>query len=918
MIGYPSEIRFKFSWRSYQARVLSELEEHLDDNRLHVVAAPGSGKTVLGLEVIRRLNRPTLILSPTITIRNQWIDRFVNLFLPDGSKKPDWITTDIRNPKFLTVTTYQALHSVYSGIIDTEERDEGFDEELNELSLEEDEKIDIKDKNKINIIEVLQEIGIKTIVVDEAHHLRTEWWKSLIAVIDKLGKVRVVSLTATPPLDVSPVEWRKYIELCGPIDAEITVPELVLKNNLCPHQDYVYLSLPSKEEGRRIQDFRNNVELFFKDLIKNQEFVSALIEHSWIKSPEDHVERILSSPDYFSSIAIFFNHIGSEVPENFFKVMGISRKRIPKLTFEWMEILLTGCIYNDRDNFIQFEDTIKEIQRYLSRIGAIERKKVYLQKTKRINKILASSITKLDSIISIVKLESSALKSDLRMVILTDFIRKSELPKEPSDIKPLNRIGVVPIFEKLRRQNLHDIKLGILSGTLVVIPKSSLEQFRDILGKSDIDEEKLKIKPLECDLNYCLVDIQGQDKQKIVRLITKLFSDGGITVLVGTKSLLGEGWDAPSINTLILASFVGSYMLSNQMRGRAIRTQPDNPDKTANIWHLVCIEQRKPEDFNKMLGLSYYPELAELYRKDAGEDFDMLKRRFKAFVGVSFKEPIIENGINRLNLGESTYDRDKIYKINIEMGNKSLSRNALRKLWDEALQRGKEGMRVVEEISADSLTFPTHLIYNKTIKAVLLEGVSAICAIFLIFLGSPYAILFLITSIGALPGFFKAIWSYFKYGSVASCIRQIAEALLKSLAFYNIIKTDITKLGTVAEIDKKGIVTCSMKGGTAYEKSLFLNSLEEILDPIENPRYLIIRKSWFGIIERNEYYNVPQVLARKKKYAEYFSKMWKKYVGPTKLIYTRTMEGRKILLKARANSFSTSIQKKAERRSCWK
>ena len=32
------------------------------------------------------------------------------------------------------------------------------------------------------------------------------------------------------------------------------------------------------------------------------------------------------------------------------------------------------------------------------------------------------------------------------------------------------------------------------------------------------------------------------------------------TPLVGTQALLGEGWDAPSVNTLVLASYVGSYM----------------------------------------------------------------------------------------------------------------------------------------------------------------------------------------------------------------------------------------------------------------------------------------------------------------------------------------------------------------------
>ena len=47
----------------------------------------------------------------------------------------------------------------------------------------------------------------------------------------------IVALTATPPYDVSPFEWQPYEELCGPVDAEVSVPELVLEGDLCPHQD---------------------------------------------------------------------------------------------------------------------------------------------------------------------------------------------------------------------------------------------------------------------------------------------------------------------------------------------------------------------------------------------------------------------------------------------------------------------------------------------------------------------------------------------------------------------------------------------------------------------------------------------------------------------------------------------------------
>ena len=60
------------------------MERHLDDDRLHVVAAPGAGKTTLSLEVFRRLGKPALVLTPTLTIRDQWLLRLRD-FLPESS-----------------------------------------------------------------------------------------------------------------------------------------------------------------------------------------------------------------------------------------------------------------------------------------------------------------------------------------------------------------------------------------------------------------------------------------------------------------------------------------------------------------------------------------------------------------------------------------------------------------------------------------------------------------------------------------------------------------------------------------------------------------------------------------------------------------------------------------------------------------
>ena len=53
------------------------------DGHIHLVAAPGSGKTTLGIEFIRRNSNPALILVPTVTIRQQWVDRIREAFLDD-------------------------------------------------------------------------------------------------------------------------------------------------------------------------------------------------------------------------------------------------------------------------------------------------------------------------------------------------------------------------------------------------------------------------------------------------------------------------------------------------------------------------------------------------------------------------------------------------------------------------------------------------------------------------------------------------------------------------------------------------------------------------------------------------------------------------------------------------------------------
>jgi len=208
---------FRKEWRVYQSRLLGHLDRYLDNKRLHLVAAPGSGKTVIGLEVIRRLNQPTLVLAPTITIRDQWVDRLVDLFLPPGVGRPAWVSTQLKKPALLTVATYQALHAIYSGEPEEQMPTDSDDNAASKSHFEmhaNGEDTNHISEGHVPIPEFLTEANFRALVLDEAHHLRTEWWRTLTSLAEQLQTPTIVALTATPPYDVSPFEWQRYEELC--------------------------------------------------------------------------------------------------------------------------------------------------------------------------------------------------------------------------------------------------------------------------------------------------------------------------------------------------------------------------------------------------------------------------------------------------------------------------------------------------------------------------------------------------------------------------------------------------------------------------------------------------------------------------------------------------------------------------------
>jgi hypothetical protein len=315
----------------------------------------------------------------------------------------------------------------------------------------------------------------------------------------------------------------------------------------------------------------------------------------------------------------------------------------------------------------------------------------------------------------------------------------------------------------------------------------------------------------------------------------------------------------------------------------------------------------------------------------SGEDLETLTRRFKSFVGVSFTTGQIQSGLGRLGLGKAPFDRARIEHINGIMTEKSRDRARLAVEWQRALDSA-EGHGMTEQVAAAQLVLPRDFVFTRTILALLWQGWFWGLFTFSLVMRSAEGnagrltlkgLLFLtavasaLAALAAMPRLLKALWLFLRHAPVASSMKQIGKALLRSLSHAELIETSRWRLKLVAQRRDYGFVSCSLKGGTTRERSLFLEALQEILSPIENPRYLLVRKTPLGPLLRQDYHAVPKALGRKKDLAEHFARMWSKFVGPVELVYTRSEEGRKLLLRARARAMSAGFQSRTERIRSW-
>ena len=894
-------LKFIHPWRPEQEKVLSRLDTYMDDKRVHIVAAPGAGKTVLGLEVFNRLDLKTLVLSPTVLVKDQWLDR-LRSFVSDG-QMPTWISTSLSEPGYFTSTTYQALYS--------------FDKQFKKKQFRKKNAEDVSETTT-DLAQWFKSQNFGLIILDEAHHLKASWWAVLYGLVKEHKDLIVVSLTATPPYDSNSTEWSRYKRLCGPVDEEISIPELVKSRSLCPHQDYIWLVKTDQKNIQSLERYEHKLARFLADLSTHEELNYLLQLHDFLsEGVSDRVSEreVLAHLDMVVALLQLFKHWGKPLPDYLMTMLDIDFDDLQALTVQTWETLLDGFLLGEHFPQAEAVDEFREtLSSLLKGRHYLKFNRVRFDNTQSKLEAFNKTEERISACLDITKIEIENRQSLLRMVILADYIRDEELSLS-LDAKSIST-GAYPIFHHLVHHLEKEMieKTALLTGRLCILPLCLLEKLLDLMPTN----VNLATKPFSEHKDFIVC---GGATSELSSAYTQLLKQGELHIIVGTRALLGEGWDAPFLNALVMATQTKAYVATNQLRGRVMRIDPEDDFKTASVWHIVATA---PEQ--RLNGLI----------------FESLQRRFRTFAGLHAYDLKIESGTDRLALRPEETNRllgisdETLAKsgatVNMNLNNTNVieKNNVMMKTrladdlfnlqarWQNALSKATQQVFQVglhhkvnensERYSLDRLTQSLNALIEQKVNRYRytswgIMGVGTVSSIALLIAGQwTYAAAIALSLTGAVSSTSIKLRRQKKKVTTRVIGQKLARVVLLSLHAKGVMKTELQTerleaLINVAYVDE-GILRFSLNDYSRQENESFLEAINEFLQPLENPRYLL------ALVENptvQDLYPVPKIIGNNKKDAEHFLKEWQTVFPQFKkatVLTTKSHLGEKSLLRA--------------------
>ena len=681
--------------RDYQQSLLDRL--HPDDgSTLHLLAPPGSGKTLMGLELAVRNGRRALVLVPTTVIGAQWIHQAQKLFISPAAGSPS-VTGSVgthlpsAHPEQaaeaadLTVLTYQSLAAVDSSPAWSEaarshwlteltadgrsaasaeawlkrleaDNPRAYNRGLRSRATTIRRQVDELDDDAIDAIlgpgararlDALVTAGVATIVLDECHHLKAHWAIVVHYLVRRLKRAglspTLIGLTATEPSGEDR-SARRYRALLGDIDAEVPVPAVIRAGHLAPCRQLAWFTLPPPEETRFLATAGEELHHRVGELLLSPDGIDYLLEVVAPPMPstapggrsgsgplpriagadDDHapttarpyeadelVHRIVAGfdadPLLAASAAALLRRTGS------YRGTALSTRVVPLLPELDLldlddELRLLGRYAHDRllaapERRRDWEST-RELLRgfglYLTDSGIrVGRSPV--------DTITAASRAKDTAVVDILRHELDSIGDRLRAVVVTDAAEHSAPHRALDVLVPASRPGPAGGAVRCMSTLLSDADLRSLHPVLLTSSRLSLASGDTSLLDRLRRSTGLAL-PATDDGWMLSVTGQGVGSAGLVLAVNELVAAGEVRLVVGTRGLLGEGWDCPAVNTLIDLTAATTSASTQQLRGRTMRLDPGWVDKVAHNWSVTCLLPSHPR-------LRSNPDLNRLRRK---------------------------------------------------------------------------------------------------------------------------------------------------------------------------------------------------------------------------------------------------------------------------------------------------------------
>lgn len=914
--------------RRHQREALAALAAGRDAgaDRAWVVLPPGAGKTLVGLLEARDHLRShphghVVVLGPNTAIVNQWLAGAAELGLEVGRER------DLSAP--FTATTYQAL-AVFDPDAEVDEDGEGSGRERGEL-------IDRLHPNGRALVEALADTEQLLVVLDECHHLLEVWGRLLADVLALLPHARVLGLTATPPEALTQDQAALVRELFGEVAYATTIPAVVREGDLAPFAELAYLVEPTALEDEWLDQeslrFRELTTRLLDPAYGSIGFLAWL--HARFVEPVPHVRTwasVLRDEPELAAAALRMHHDGMlALPDG---ARPTEEHRRPPDADDWV-LLISDWVISQLQASQDPGDAaiVEEVRRALPSIGYRLTKRGIRRGRTPTDRVLARSEAKTHAAADIIAAESVALGERLRMLVLCDHERASAtLPVSLEGVlAPQAGSAIAALDTLLRDARTSWLAPVLVTGRTLSGAPTTMAELRAHLARTEPEKAAgLQLEPLDGTRDAVALTGPGWGARDWVGPVTRFFEDGGTRVLIGTRGLLGEGWNARRISGLVDLTSATSTTAVVQTRGRALRTDPTWPDKVAVTWSVVCVSEAHPR---------------------GDQDWKRLVRKHHGFFGVD-ESGDIADGVAHLDARFSPYappDVADFADINTRMLARAAGRDTIRTAWrvgepyegrtavavritrrDPArVAAGSGPPAVVVRRDHVQLAPTTEPPKPRARRHALVGGAVAVGAGAVLTAVLPGAASMTVFALLAIVGVAAVVLGSRSDGRVrAAHLRELAAAADAPPSLEAIARAVAGGLHATAQVSRgaegvdvhagaDGEHRIVLRGVSEEESRLFALCLDEALAPIERPRYVVCRHRVSGgtpipdVVwstdlaaevrrrlrpDHTTWFAVPTALGTNAERARAYAACWEEHVGgdPTPL-YTGSPEGAGVL-----------------------